>query len=266
MTGFSADWLALRAAADARARDKGLAARLGGYFASCGEVRVLDLGAGTGANLRATAPLIAAPQHWVLADNDAALLARAEPVANVTVECRAIDLVVDLSGLFDPASDLVTASAFFDLCGADWIDRLVGLVAGSGAALYTVLTYDGREAWEPPHPLDVDVLAAFHADQRRDKGLGPALGPDAHAYLAGRLRGLGYRVFEGTSDWVLQQPGDGALIAALAEGSAATVTGTIGGVIGAGRAETWRAARTGASAVTIGHRDLFAFPPENRAT
>ena len=29
MTGFSTDWLALRAAADARARDKGLAARLG---------------------------------------------------------------------------------------------------------------------------------------------------------------------------------------------------------------------------------------------
>jgi SAM-dependent methyltransferase len=268
MTGFSADWLALRAAADAdaRARDKGLAARLGGYFASCGEVRVLDLGAGTGANMRATAPLIAAPQHWVLADNDAALLARAEPVANITVERREADLAGDLSSLFDPAPDLVTASAFFDLCGADWIDRLVALVAGCGAAFYTVLTYDGREAWEPPHPLDADVRAAFHADQRRDKGLGPALGPDAHAYLAGRLRGLGYRVFEGTSDWVLQQPGDGALIAALAEGSADVVAGTIGGVIGAGRTETWRAARTGASAVTIGHRDLFAFPPENRAT
>jgi hypothetical protein len=98
MTGFSADWLALRAAADAdaRARDKGLAARLGGYFASCGEVRVLDLGAGTGANMRATAPLIAAPQHWVLADNDAALLARAEPVANITVERR------DRLGVFRP--------------------------------------------------------------------------------------------------------------------------------------------------------------------
>jgi SAM-dependent methyltransferase len=256
MTGFSTDWLALRAAADARARDKGLAARLGAYFAGRGEVRVLDLGAGTGANLRATAPLIEAAQHWVLADNDPVLLALAEPAANVTVERREIDLAGDLSSLFDPAPDLVTASAFFDLCGAGWIDRLVPLVAGCGAAFYTVLTYDGREAWSPPHLLDADVQAAFHADQRRDKGLGAALGPDAHTHLAGRLRGLGYQVFEGSSDWELRQPGDGALIAALAEGSAASVAGAIG----AGQAETWRAARTGAAAVTIGHRDLLAFP------
>jgi hypothetical protein len=223
-------------------------------------VRVLDLGARTGANLRATAPLIAAEQHWVLADNDPALLARAKPAANVTVERRAIDLAGDLSGLFDPAPDLapdlVTASAFFDLCGAERIDRLVGLMASCGAAFYTVLTYDGREVWEPPHPLDAEVRAAFHADQRRDKGLGPALGPDAHAHLAGRLRGLGYRVFEGMSDWELQQPGDGALITELAEGNAAVVAGAIGSEM----AQTWRAARTGAPVVTIGHRDLLAFP------
>ncbi len=85
MSGFEADWLALRGDADARARDTGLAARLGAHLAGRGAVRVLDLGAGTGANLRATAALIEAPQHWVLADRDAALLARAEPAANTTI-------------------------------------------------------------------------------------------------------------------------------------------------------------------------------------
>jgi hypothetical protein len=258
MTGFSADWLALRADADARARDKGLAARLGGYFAGHEEVRVLDLGAGAGANMRATAALIEAPQHWVLADNDTALLARAEPGANLTVERREIDLAGDLFGLFDPAPDLVTASAFFDLCGVGWIDRLAALVAGCGAAFYTVLSYDGREEWNPPHPLDAEVLAAFHGDQRRDKGLGAALGPDAHNHLANRLRGYGCRVFEGSSDWRLQLPGDSALIAALAEGSAATVAGALG----ADRAKSWCVDRIAAQRVTIGHCDLLAFPPE----
>lgn len=256
MSGFDADWLALRASADARARDKGLGARLSGYFADRDQVRVLDLGAGTGANLRATAPLIGAAQRWVLADNDMALLARAEPVANAAVTRCAVDLVGDLSGLFDPAPDLVTASAFFDLCGADWIDRLVALAASSGAAVYAVLTYDGREDWTPSHPLDAEVLAAFHADQRRDKGLGLALGPDAHAALAECLRGHGYEVFEGPSNWELMQPGDADLIAALANGSAATVAGTIG----AHRTEDWRAARMKAARVSIGHRDLFAVP------
>jgi hypothetical protein len=257
VSGFDADWLALRAGADAHARDKALGARLGAHLKGQSAVRVLDLGAGTGANLSATAALIEPPQHWVLADHDAALLARAEPAANTTVERREVDLAGDLSRLFDPAPDLVTAAAFLDLCGADWTGRLAALAAACGAALYTVLSYDGREQWCPPHALDTEVLAAFHADQRRDKGLGPALGPDAHAQLAGRLRERGYDVFEGSSDWTLAQAGDAALIAALADGSAAAVAGAVG----ADRANTWRTARRGARRVMIGHRDLLALPP-----
>jgi hypothetical protein len=258
MSGFSADWLALRATADARARDPALAARLGAHFAGREKLRVLDLGAGRGANLRATAGLIGASQHWVLADNDAALLARAEPMPNTTVELCEVDLAAGVANLFDPAPDLLTASAFFDLCGSEWIDRLAAAVAGCGAAFYAVLTYDGREDWLPPHPLDAEVLAAFHADQKRDKGLGPALGPGAHAHLSGRLRGQGFRVFEAASDWCLTQPADAELVAALAQGSAAAVAGSVGAEL----AEHWRAARIGAERVTIGHRDLLALPPE----
>ena len=264
MSGFSADWLALRAGADARARDRGLAARLGGHFADVGEMRVLDLGAGSGANLRATAPLIEAGQHWLLADNDAGLLARAQPIPNtspkISIERREADLAVELPGLFDPVPDLVTASAFFDLCGMDWIGQVVSLVAASGAALYAVLTYDGREEWRPPHPLDAEILAAFHADQRRDKGLGPALGPGAHAELVSRLRDHGYLVLEATSDWELRRPGDRELIAALVEGEVAAVAGAVG----AERSSQWRTARIGAQGVTIGHRDLLALPPASR--
>ncbi len=254
MSGFSAGWLALRAGADARARDRGLVARLSAHFAGRGEVRVLDLGAGTGANMRATVPLIAAGQHWILADNDLALLDRAEAPVGVSVEWRTADLAGGLEALFDPAPDLVTASAFLDLCGADWLDRLAGLVAASGAALYTVLSYDGREEWVPAHPLDAAVLAAFHADQRRDKGLGASLGPEAHRHLAAALAGQGLEVAEAASDWMLEQPRDGALIAALAEGSSAAVAK----VLGTGPAAEWHAARIAARRVIIGHRDLLA--------
>jgi len=272
VSGFCADWLALRAGADARARDRGLAARLAAHLAGKPALRVLDLGAGTGANMRATAPLIPAPQHWLLVDNDAALLARAEAPPGVgpgigpavgpgvgpgvEIERREADLAAELGGLFDPAPDLVTASAFLDLCGADWLDRLAAAVVAADAALYAVLSYDGRESWSPPDPLDARVLAAFHADQRHDKGLGPALGPAAHAHLAERLRDAGCRVFEAPSDWRLAAPGDAALIAALATGSAAAVRPALGPA-----AEIWRDARIAARAVTIGHRDLLALPP-----
>lgn len=258
MSGFSSDWLDLRATADGRARDAGLAARLGTHFAGHSSLRVLDLGAGTGANLRATAPLIACSQHWLLTDNDPALLARCAPLPGTEIATRTADLSEGVEALFDPAPELVTCSAFLDLCGAAWLDRLAEAVARSGAALYAVLSYDGREVWEPPHPLDPQVLTAFHADQRRDKGLGPSLGPDAHAYLAQSLRGRGYRVAEGASDWVLQPPRDAALVAALAQGSADAVAGALG----QGTAETWHAARAVAQRVIIGHQDLLALPPE----
>ena len=134
----------------------------------------------------------------------------------------------------------------------------MALAAACGAALYTVLSYDGREQWRSPHALDAEVLAAFHGDQRRDKGLGPALGPDAHANLSASLRGHGYQVFEAVSDWKLAPPGDAALIAALADATATAVEDAIG----AHRIGDWKTARRAARRVTIGHRDLFALPPE----
>ncbi len=256
---FSADWLALRADADRRARDAGLAARLSRHFAGRAGLRILDLGAGTGAMAAATATLLGPGQRWRLVDSDATLLERAASppgVPEIIIERVVADLAGDLSTLFDPAPDLVTASAFFDLCGAEWTDRLAGHAAAAGAALYAVLTYDGRESWSPPHPLDIPVLAAFQADQRRDKGLGPALGPDAAPHLAGALRAEGYDVATAASDWRLGAPADAALIAALAQGTAQAVAPALGN-----HAAAWQRARARATAVTIGHVDLLALPP-----
>jgi hypothetical protein len=254
---FSADWLALRVDADRRARAPGLAARLSAHFGGRPELRAIDLGSGTGAMMRAVAPLLGPGQHWRLVDGDAGLLAQAAPVPRATLERLTADLAGELAPLFRPRPDLVTASAFFDLCGAAWIDRLVEHVAAAGAALYAVLSYDGREDWAPPHPLDAAVLAAFHADQRRDKGLGPALGPDAAAHLAAALRGAGFEVLTAPSDWHLAPPADAALIAALALGSAEAVAPALGHAAAA----EWRRSRARAASVTIGHVDVLALPP-----
>ena len=253
---FSADWLALRAAADRAARDPGLEVRLAALLADRPRpLRILDLGAGTGANLAHLAPRLPGPQGWLLADHDPALLARVAAPEGVAVETRAVDLAPGLGALLDPAPDLVTASAFFDLAGAAWADALVRAVAATGAVFYTVLSYDGREHWAPPHPADAEVLAAFHADQHRDKGLGPALGPDATAHLARAFRAAGYQVETAASDWHLSAPADTPLIRALAEGAAAATRPALGPT-----ADDWLAARGGAERVTIGHQDLLAWP------
>jgi hypothetical protein len=77
-----------------------------------------------------------------------------------------------------------------------------------------------RAGVEDADPDDALVRSAFNAHQRRDKGVGAALGPDAPAHLAGRLRRLGYRVRVAPSPWRLgmEHAPDAALAAALIDG------------------------------------------------
>ena len=261
-SGFSPDWLALRQDADNRARSVELAERLASYVNRIGAepLRVLDLGAGTGANLRALAPKLPGAQRWVLADNDTRLLNRARAIGQAEVETRQCNIATDLELLFDPLPDLVTASAFFDLCGAEIAEGIVRRTVAAGAAFFTVLTFDGREEWEmrsgSRHPAQDRIDAAFLQDQCREKGMGPALGPNGTDYLAHAFRQAGYEVFVRSSDWTLTTDTDGALIEALAVGHAMTAQADMGTA-----ADEWLAEARKASAVMIGHQDLLALPP-----
>jgi len=58
MSTFSAEWLSLREGADERARNKDVANAFSAWFMQRPSVSVVDLGSGTGANLRAVAPLL----------------------------------------------------------------------------------------------------------------------------------------------------------------------------------------------------------------
>jgi len=256
MSGFAADWLALRQPADARGLDRGLLARLRALLGPAERLTVLDLGAGSGGNMALLAPHLPGTQTWRLVDADADLLARAEPPPGAHAEAVVADLAAGIDGLLAPRPDLVTAKALLDLAGRAWLAALTEALARHNLPLLATLSYDGRERWHPAHPADAAVLGAFHADQRRDKGLGPALGPAAHGEMARMLRDAGFEVTESESDWHLAQPHDAQLIAALAEGSAAATRDILGT-----DADVWLDARKGAQSVLIGHRDLLALPP-----
>lgn len=278
MTGFSASWLALREPADRRARSAALDQKVAAALAELPEPRIVDLGAGTGASLRALAPCLGPRQHWMLLDNDPALAeaARAELSAGAdAARTDGRDLLLDLGGktvrvsfaavdlAAEPAAplafrpDLVTASAFFDLVSPDWLQRFASAMAHAGCAVHAALTCDGADAWHPPHPADAAVHAAFQRHQGRDKGFGLAAGPKAGAVLMAALQDKGYEVARADSPWRLG-PDDRALIAALAEGTAAAVRET--GEMSEETLAAWEAARRSASACRIGHVDLFARP------
>jgi SAM-dependent methyltransferase len=249
---FSADWLALREPADRAARDASLVAKLADWAAARPGLRVADIGCGTGSTLRALSSALPGAR-WRLIDHDPALLTLAAAEAarlGAAAETATLDLAADPGAAVADGAQLVTASAFFDLAGAAWIEAFAAAAARAGCAVYAALNYDGRETWTPPHSEDDAVMAAFLRDMRRDKGLGPALGAEAGAFLAERLRAEGYMVATASSPWRLTAPGDAPLMAALSGGIADA----------AGASADWRAARAAAQAAEIGHIDVLALP------
>lgn len=276
--GFSTEWLRLREGADERARNRSLASALSAWFALRNELHVADLGAGTGANLRAIAPLLPARQYWRLVDHDKAMHAEArrqlrvwadhsEPLDNgglnlqkggshLTVSFDECDLVRDLDAVFAAPAELVTASALFDLVSPAYIKTLVKKLAAHRAVFYAVLTYNGLQKWTPHRPADNQIAAAFNRHQMTDKGFGPAAGPTAPSELADQLQFEGYGVQEGDSAWRLG-PHDRMLVDEIQRGHAMAVMEL--GEVDAKVVETWiKTIRTGAE---IGHTDIFAIPP-----
>jgi SAM-dependent methyltransferase len=281
MTGFSGEWLALREPADHAARDSTLVDALAAALAvhASGDIAVVDLGCGTGSNLRALAPHLGPLQAWTLIDNDPALLGSARTVLaawadraeargshlllkkdgrQIRVTFSAADLAAEPAAILDPAPDLVTAAALFDLVSVGWLGRFAEAVAASGAVFYTALSYDGTEVWHPPHPADAAMQAAFLAHQAGDKGFGAALGPGATAALAEAFGRRGYAVRTAPSPWRLG-PDDRSLIAQLKDGKAGAVAET--GLVPRDVVTAWAAARHAPDTTAlIGHADLLAVP------
>jgi SAM-dependent methyltransferase len=281
MSGFSPEWLALREPADHRAVNATVRQRLVRHVEGHGPMSVVDLGCGSGSNLRGLAPFLGPEQHWRLVDNDVGLLDAAAArlrgwsdaamdtaeglklgrgLISVSVSFRHFDLSNGDFGSIIEGTHLVTGAALFDLVSYRLIDRLAEAVTAGGRLFYTVLTYDGLAGWYPEHPVDSAMRDALNEHQRGEKGFGPAAGPAATDALAAAFTRRGYAVVRGKSPWVLGH-GFAALRRMCDESWAETVRET--GLVPQARVAEWlqhRLANDNA-VTTIGHEDLLALPP-----
>ena len=269
MSRFTADWLALREPADARARASAAWPEgIDSGRAPTGEI--LDLGAGTGANLRYLAPRLPTPQRWLLIDHDAGLLHRALQRADhdglrdtgITINTQELDLAHALVTLAIPTAALVTASALLDLVSAQWLDVLIARCVAAQASILFALNYDGRIELDPCEADDRWLVDLVNLHQRGDKGFGPALGPAAIDVATARFVQAGYLLRRARSDWLLG-PNDCDLQLTLIGGWASAATELTPAE--APRIAAWLAGRTaliesGRSRISVGHCDLAGQP------
>lgn len=269
MSGFSAEWLALREPYDRRARSNTVLDAVAGAFANRSSVAVVDLACGTGASLRAIGPRLPLSQNWRLVDNDLGLLSRSAALGappRLRVKAQAVDLARDLELALDGPLDLVTCSALLDLVSAEWLERLASEAAARTLPVYAALSYDGRAKLSPGHAFDAEMVAALNRHQLRDKGFGPALGPQAAAAAIDRFTAVGYRVVQGRSDWTFG-PDDDVIQDAILAGWAGAAREL--GDAPLDRIAAWFTHRRELIAdrrarLTVGHVDVFAVPTARR--
>jgi hypothetical protein len=269
MSGFSADWLALREPYDRAARNAQVLAAVGRHFSGQAAIAVVDLACGTGSTMRTVAPQLPPRQAWRLVDNDLSLLARAAAPAQsaqLTVTARPVDLARDLELALEGPLDLLTTSALFDLVSQPWLDRLAVEAAARYLPVYAALTYNGEVTIGPADPFDVVIVDGVNRHQRTDKGFGPALGPGAADAAKSAFERVGYSLMQGRSDWSFG-PGDREIQRLVLAGFASAV-GELGDVP-PGEIAGWVGRRGGHLAagranMTLGHVDLFAWPTTRR--
>jgi hypothetical protein len=263
--GFSAEWLRLREPYDLRARSAVLLQRLARWCAGRRRLKVIDLGAGTGSNLRCMAPALGIEQDWTLVERDTTLIeAGREQLADSDTRWRyrRLDLATDLEQLAGEDCDLVTAAALIDLVSAGWLGRLAAIRRQMKAALYVALSFDGRMVWDPGDALDDAIAILVGAHQRKDKGFGPAIGPGAARELQTKFGASDGAFMLDRSDWLLG-PDDRTIQEALLCGYEAACVEV--DPERSARLRAWADRRraliaTGRSCLRVGHRDLLLLP------
>jgi len=227
-----ARYLAAKTTVDDRALNRQVLAELRGLMPE-GAPRVLEIGAGLGTMVARLLDWgVVGAGEYVLLDADRELLDCSHRWLRDWAAARGVrsDLLPDglqvgdlrvrlvhaeLGGYLEVAhgelADVLIANAVLDLVDVQAIlPGLLRLLVPEGIYWFTI-NYDGETIFEPGHPLDDQVMRAYHRDMDERVRYGRPAGESRTGRLLFRhLRDVGApAVAAGSSDWVVHPAGDG---------------------------------------------------------
>lgn len=285
---FEAAWLHERYRFDAAARCRRVQAAAVAHLTGRLRLRVLDLGAGLGANTRYYATALPCDQEWTLLEHDPTLAEQCQTALTVWAEeqgwharrtaahslridggdkCLEIRVVhgtvqhmgraVSLDGV-----DVVTANALFDLFSVAQFRALTAQLALRRIPLLTTLNYTAM-AFAPPVAEDEYFLRLYEQHMTREQAWGQAMGPQCADCMRTVLASLGYTVRHGTSVWTVAET-DQAMLRAMLGFMQAAIPSVVSSAEALHAFHAWLAAKNHLIAqrrlrLRVHHVDLFAW-------
>jgi len=235
MTDFTAyyfDWLATRYAFDEKARNKQIEQQFLHFLTRNKTVRLIDVGAGSGANCRYWIDKIPGNQQWILIEENpdfskkslSALqqFAQARGYAcslqkeslhiqtpTQTIHIKTIQgslLEIDqLASLSD--TDAVVANAVYDLLTKDQFEEFISKIAPHRLVFLATLNYQNMH-FSPALPADEKMIGLYHAHMLRPQEEGVAMGPSCVAQMQETLQKHNYTLVVGESIWEIRNKDD----------------------------------------------------------
>jgi hypothetical protein len=164
-----------------------------------GQLEIIDLGAGTGANQRWLAPQLPFRQRWVHLDHDPTISRSLPPPDDTMIIDGSVEALSHLLASRSGGGRLVTCSALLDVLTTAQLDAVCHAVIDSQVPALFSLTVTGTLSVTPADPDDQLLLDAFNDHQRR---AGRA-GPDATSLTSSALQTGGFRLLRQQTPWQL---------------------------------------------------------------
>ncbi|HTL11288.1 MAG TPA: class I SAM-dependent methyltransferase [Bdellovibrionota bacterium] len=217
-------WLQVRFPFDHACRDRVVlralqhlvAERISAHGRAGRPLKVVDLGAGSGANVAHLARALGGWQDWLLVDRDPRVLEGAQSFLEWAFHSASLrpapgairhqGVNLDFREVDYRGADLVTANAVFDLNAEDEFEALLARIeevdVSARPALYFTTHLSGRSEFDPIEDDDAFFAGLFSEHMERPQSFGRGMGIACAARMREILSRRGWQVTEGASDWI----------------------------------------------------------------